>query len=235
MKQYYYQEAGNIHGPYTKDEFLSLGLRIGTLIWYTGLNGWVKIETIPELNISKPNKHVNSHKNKISVLLSTFALILLAVIIVTKTKDNNTREEVRRMSYTDPSIDFTMYVDKFYRDLEVYGIRAIKPQNITIKFSRLETTEKYKEWNGVSFGYNVDEIIEIYINPLSWEQSSKARRYWLMYHELAHDVLNAEHVAAIPANEGKLMYPYSTNFEVRDMDEFIEAFHAFFEEYSVKY
>jgi hypothetical protein len=31
------------------------------------------------------------------------------------------------------------------------------------------------------------------------------------------------------------MYPYSTNFEVRDMDEFIEAFHAFFEEYSVKY
>jgi Zn-dependent peptidase ImmA (M78 family) len=125
-----------------------------------------------------------------------------------------------------------MYVDKFYRDLEVYGIRAVRPETIIIKFARLETTNKYKGYNGVSFGYNNDDIIEIYINPLSWEQGSKARRYWLMYHELAHDILNAEHVEAIPENKGKLMYPHSSNFKISDMDEFIEAYQALFEEYS---
>ena len=50
-----------------------------------------------------------------------------------------------------------------------------------------------------------------------------------MYHELSHDLLNIEDFPATPANEGKLMYPYSSSFDVQNMDEFIEAFHELFE------
>lgn len=244
MKQYYYQDAGKALGPYTKEEILAKELRSGTYVWYPGLEAWVRIETIPELIAPTPKAIKKSttkstakleiklpNKKTLAIILSACIMIVLLCIAING-NENKIRNEIRRMAYVDPSVDFTMYVDKFYRDLEVYGIRAVKPENIIIKFSKLETTEKYKEYNGVAFGYHNDDIIEIYINPHSWKQSSKARRYWLMYHELAHDVLNAEHVAAIPANDGKLMYPYSTNFDVTDMDEFIEAFHAFFEEYS---
>ena len=233
MKQYYYQKDGKALGPFSKEEIIGLGLNAGTYVWYTGLEMWVKIETVPELQMIKRRSDINLHKKRSIIIISACILVILLLLGI-KTGEGSVREEIREMSYVDPSVDFTMYVDKFYRDLEVYGIRAVKPQNIIIKFSRLETTKKYKEYNGVAFGYKEDEIIEIYINPLSWEQSSKARRYWLMYHELAHDVLNAEHVAAIPENKGKLMYPYSTNFEVTDMDEFIEALHAFLEEYTLQ-
>jgi hypothetical protein len=239
MKQYYYQDAGNVRGPYTKEEIIAKGLRAGTYVWYPGLEVWVRIEAIPELATPTP-KAIHSQTSKAPKNLpskKTFAIISICIITVllfigNKGNEKKIRNEIREMSYIDPSVDFSMYVDKFYRDLEVYRIRAVKPENIIIKFSKLETTEKYKDYNAVALGYNNDDIIEIYINPYSWKQSSKARRYWLMYHELAHDVLNAEHVTAIPANEGKLMYPYSTNFEITDMDEFIEAFHAFFGEYS---
>jgi hypothetical protein len=227
VKQYYYQDEGKALGPFSKEEIIAKGLKTGTYVWYPGLETWVRIEAVSDLQ--KP-KQTRSNKNMLAIITSSIVILLFIIGLIMNF--NNERTEIRNMSYVDPSIDFSMYVDKFYRDLEVYGIRAVRPETIIIKFARLETTNKYKGYNGVSFGYNNDDIIEIYINPLSWEQGSKARRYWLMYHELAHDILNAEHVEAIPENKGKLMYPHSSNFKISDMDEFIEAYQALFEEYS---
>lgn len=227
VKQYYYQDEGKALGPFSKEEIIAKGLKNGTYVWYPGLETWVRIEAVPDLQQPKLTR---SYKNKLAIIVSCIVALLFIIGLIMNF--NNERTEIRNMSYVDPSIDFSMYVDKFYRDLEVYGIRAVRPETIIIKFARLETTNKYKGYNGVSFGYNDDDIIEIYINPLSWEQGSKARRYWLMYHELAHDILNAEHVEAIPENKGKLMYPHSSNFKISDMDEFIEAYQALFEEYS---
>lgn len=227
VKQYYYQDEGKALGPFSKEEIIAKGLKTGTYVWYPGLETWVRIEAVSDL---QQPKQTRSNKNKLAIITSSIVILLFIIGLIMNF--NNERTEIRNMSYVDPSIDFSMYVDKFYRDLEVYGIRAVRPETIIIKFARLETTNKYKGYNGVSFGYNNDDIIEIYINPLSWEQGSKARRYWLMYHELAHDILNAEHVEAIPENKGKLMYPHSSNFKISDMDEFIEAYQALFEEYS---
>ena len=73
-----------------------------------------------------------------------------------------------------------------------------------------------------------------YINPSSWQQFSKPMRYFLMYHELAHDVLNLDDLDNIAINEGKLMYPEISSYEKKNMDDFIESFHTLFEEHSKK-
>ncbi len=57
-------------------------------------------------------------------------------------------------------------------------------------------------------------------------------RYFLMYHELAHDVLNLDDLEAKSLNEGKLMYPAISSYENKNMDEFIENSHALFEKES---
>jgi hypothetical protein len=59
-------------------------------------------------------------------------------------------------------------------------------------------------------------------------------RYFLMYHELAHDVLNLDDLEAKPIHEGKLMYPEISTYEKKNMDDFIESFHAVFEAHAQK-
>ena len=57
-------------------------------------------------------------------------------------------------------------------------------------------------------------------------------RYWLMYHELAHDVLNVDDLKVIEANEGKLMYPEFSKYEGKSMDDFIESYKTLFRDKS---
>ena len=57
-------------------------------------------------------------------------------------------------------------------------------------------------------------------------------RYFLMYHELSHDVLNMDDLEDSVENEGKLMYPILTSYELKTMDDFIESSHTLFEEVS---
>jgi hypothetical protein len=59
-------------------------------------------------------------------------------------------------------------------------------------------------------------------------------RYFLMYHELAHDVLNVDDLEPIPKNNGKLMYPAIANYEHKNMDDFIESSHELFKEVAAK-
>ena len=101
-----------------------------------------------------------------------------------------------------------------------------------IKFSKLDQLDNTKHIHGLSFGSGDDDRIEIYINPSTWEQFNKPMRYFLMYHELAHDVLNLDDLEPKSWNEGKLMYPAISSYENKNMDDFIESTHALFEEQS---
>lgn len=136
-------------------------------------------------------------------------------------------EKVVKASF-DSKINFNMYVDKFYRDLEYFGVYPVRPEDIIIRFSELEQIKETTHIHGISFGYNNDDKIEIYINPNSWSKFNKAQKYFLLYHELAHDVLNADDVERIEMNKGHLMYPGISSFENLTMDEFIESSQEFF-------
>ena len=127
-----------------------------------------------------------------------------------------------------------MYVDKFYRDVGVYGIFPKKPKTTIIRFAKLDQLHNTTHIHGLSYGINDDDRIEIYINPSTWKSFNKPMRYFLMYHELAHDILNVDDLNEKNINEGKLMYPAIAVYENKDMDDFIESSHALFEEVAEK-
>ena len=225
MKQYYYQEGGKSYGPFTKKEIRSKNLPDGTYIWFKGLDAWIPIERAEDLR--KRPKNIST-KTLVIVAITAIGITVISSLISTISK-SRIDNEIRAAAYDDSIVDFSVYMDKFYRDLEIYGLRPQKPKTCIIKFSEIDKIKGATDINGVSFGHNNDGLVEIYINPTFWQQASKAQRYWLMYHELAHDLLNVEDLPATPANMGKLMYPHSSSFDVLHMDEFIEAFHNFFE------
>ena len=67
----------------------------------------------------------------------------------------------------------------------------------------------------LAYGKGDDSIIYIEVDPEKWAESSSQKRWYVLYHELGHDVLNLDHGQA-----GKMMF----NFANRDYtwDEFFE-------------
>lgn len=181
--------------------------------------------------------HQKQNKSKlIRLIIGMVILLVICFVIIKLTKrqsEANLYKEIVANSY-DGDVNFDVYVEKFYRDLAIYGIFPKKPKTTIIKFSKLDQLDYTTHLHGLSLGHNDDNRIEIYINPSSWQQFTKPMRYFLMYHELAHDVLNLDDLDNKPMNEGKLMYPEITSYEKKNMDDFIESFHVLFEEHSKK-
>jgi hypothetical protein len=132
----------------------------------------------------------------------------------------------------DTEEDFSFYIDKFYRDTEAFGLYPKKPKKTIVKFAKLDQISGVTHFHGISFGLGKDDLIEIYINPSTWKKFNKPKRYYLIYHELAHDVLNVEDLSNSELNIGKLMYPEIASYERITMDDFIEASHELFEQIS---
>ncbi|MDY0142845.1 MAG: DUF4339 domain-containing protein [Bacteroidales bacterium] len=197
-----------------------------------------KIEVPENKHLEKPiSVQLKTKKSKLSKWIIGIAILIVTsfviIILVQKQSEANLYKEIVTNSYNADE-NFDIYVEKFYRDLEFYGIFPKKPKSTIIKFSRLDQLDNTTHIHGLSLGYNDDSRIEIYINPSTWQQFTKPMRYFLMYHELAHDVLNLDDLDNKPINEGKLMYPEMSSYEKKNMDDFIESFHTLFEEQAKK-
>jgi hypothetical protein len=81
---------------------------------------------------------------------------------------------------------------------------------------------------GLSYGYMDDNNIIIKIDPTNWEKSSLVKRWYLLYHELGHDILNLDH-----GEGGKMMF----NFADKEYtwENFIEDRKTMFDIYKSKY
>ena len=180
--------------------------------------------------IKLPNSN-EFHKIRYVLVLFSFLLIVLFVKYFYKSSQEKMYDEIVANSF-EANVDFKIYIEKFYRDCEFYGLFPRRPDTIIIRFSKLDQLVKTTHIHGLSLGYNEDSKIEIYINPSSWNRFSKSSRYFLMYHELAHDVLNLDDLDNLPINEGKLMYPELSSFNNKNMDDFIECYHKLFDEIS---
>jgi len=181
--------------------------------------------------LSKEKKKSSSFSKWLIAIIVVILISLFTYSVIQNQTDVNQYNEIAANSY-DSDEDFDIYVQKFYRDLELYGIYPKKPKVQIIKFSKLDQLDNTTHIHGLSFGSGDDDRIEIYINPSTWQQFNKPMRYFLMYHELAHDVLNLDDLEAKSWNEGKLMYPATSSYENKNMDDFIESSHALFEEQS---
>ena len=201
-------------------------------------------KTIQEADIKKTapsQKKIakNNSKSKRNLKKGVFItfLILLVIVVIyfigNNQKENKLYQDISSSAY-EANVDFDFYVKKFYRDVEVFGIFPKKPKTTIIKFAKLDQLTNATHIHGLSYGMNDDDRIEIYINPSTWESFNKPMRYYLMYHELSHDVLNVDDLEDLPINEGKLMYPAIATYESKTMDDFIESSHELFEEVAAK-
>jgi len=263
MIKYFYSDGIEKFGPFTKDELKSQKITRTTKVWYLGLNEWTqlnKVESLndilvgipPELKKIEPYQETEYKKPAKNVLKNSFKLqnsskrfkwfigisgVLISLFIIWKLvisqSEANLKQEIVANSYSTDE-NFEVYIKKYYRDLGYFGIYPKKPKEVIIKFSKLDQLDKTTHLHGISYGLNDDSKIEIYINPSSWLKFSKPMRYYLMYHELSHDILDLKDLEAIPENKGKLMYPELSSYDNKNMDEFIESSHALFEEHSKK-
>ena len=74
----------------------------------------------------------------------------------------------------------------------------IEQSNIVAEFKELEDNIL-----GLSHGRNDDKLIKVYVDPVKWSNPSKSKKWYLIYHELGHDVLNLSH-----GNGGKMMFNF---------------------------
>lgn len=106
--------------------------------------------------------------------------------------------------------DLKSMVNVFLEDCKKNNITTPQINTLKATFEPLDGSTI-----GLSYGYNDDSVIIIKVDPKKWEKSSIQKKWYILYHELGHDVLNLEH-----GEGGKMMY----NFADRDYswDEFFE-------------
>lgn len=223
IKYYYLDTERKTIGPLTKSEFEKLNLKKGTKIWYTGLKQW--IDYVPT---EKPIAKSSARK---VWLLIVGVLAIIGIVWLCSNASSNSAMKRQIIEGAYDCEEFQMYLDKFYRDIEFIGINKRKPRTIIMKLAPMQYFENTKDYHGVSYGYKDDNIIEIYINEDSWKKFSRPQKYLIMYHELAHDILNIDDLPDTEENYGKLMCPVFSNLDKITMDDFIEMSHKLFEEY----
>ena len=96
------------------------------------------------------------------------------------------------------TFDIEGMVNLFITDANLNGLKII-PGSINVEFSDLE-----EGILGLSYGINNDKVVVIKIDRDNWFLSSPAHRWYVLYHELGHDILNLEHGFG-----GKMMDPVS--------------------------
>lgn len=261
MRKYFYADDKEKFGPFSEEELKRENLSRDTKIWFYGLDDWTLLSNIEELSsvlnsippdlpasgslpkeikttvsVVHPPQPTSSKKKVVYWAIGVVVVLFVCSMIYIKlpnTNDDDLHEAISANSF-ETDFDFQVYIDKFYRDIGVYGIYPKKPKTTVVRFSKLDQMDNTTHIHGISFGCDNDDLIEIYINPSTWANFNKSKRYYLMYHELAHDILNVKDLSSDLSNEGKLMYPAISDYESISMDEFIESSHALFEEVSTE-
>ena len=82
-----------------------------------------------------------------------------------------------------------------------------KKNNITTPLiTTLKATFEPLDGNTIalSYGFDNDSAIIIKVDPEKWANASKEKRWYVLYHELGHDVLNLDH-----GEGGKMMFNFA--------------------------
>ena len=107
--------------------------------------------------------------------------------------------------------DIPTMINAFITDLKYYFSQDNKETTIFNKVINGDIISKFKSLEGntiaLAKGYKDDNRVEVLIDPVKWKNSSSPKRWYILYHELGHDILNLEH-----GNGGKMMF----NFADRD-------------------
>jgi len=117
--------------------------------------------------------------------------------------------------------DLKLMVNVFLQDCKNHNIK-VGANQIFATFEKLDG-----QLLGRSYGINIDTKIILKIDPIKWEAASAPKRWYLLYHELGHDVLNLQH-----GNGGKMMFNFAE--KGYSWKEFWEDKNYMFESYKRK-
>ena len=222
VKYYYKDSIGQTKGAISEKELKRLHLKPDTLIWHRGLNEWIPVKTLfPRTSVPR----------KLYWLIGTIVFLVVCSLAYIAYSHSLHQRLLNNSYYSE---EFDIYLNKYCRDIDAFGITIVKPISTSIRFAPMQFFEDSKDYYGLCYGYENDEVIEIYINEDAWKSLTRAQKYLVMYHELSHDLLNVKDLPNTYNNQDKLMCPVFNRFESLTMDDFIERTHAFFEEENVK-
>jgi len=152
---------------------------------------------------------------------SSTAVILVMLVGLIRQHGYSSKNYVKTQEY-ETSKELKPYIDKFFRDLNSHGIYPAIPTKFIMKFSSLDSHKSTSHVHGLSFGFEDDDKVEIYINKNSWNSFNKAQKHYIVYHELSHDILNLDDLNDSIENYGRIMFPYISRYNGLKMNDFIE-------------
>ena len=106
-------------------------------------------------------------------------IVLLAVMMLTSCN----REVTPTFNSVHP------YLKEYYIEFMELTGHVNKSEVIMIEFSKLMP----KGVLGIAIGMNADSTVLVKINTMHWNELSDNQKWWLVMHELSHDILNWEH------------------------------------------
>lgn len=95
--------------------------------------------------------------------------------------------------------DLEAMVKFFLEDCKKFNIKVPEINTLKATFEPLED-----DIIALSFAFGDDSMINIKVDPEEWAKSSIEKRWYVLYHELGHDVLNLEH-----GQGGKMMFNFA--------------------------
>jgi hypothetical protein len=113
-------------------------------------------------------------------------IVLIALLILTSCN----REVTPVLKSVHP------YLKPYYTEFMELTGHVNTSEVIMVEFSKLMP----KGVLGIALGMNADTTVLVKINTIHWNELSENQKWWLVMHELAHDILNWEH------GKNRLMY-----------------------------
>ena len=106
-------------------------------------------------------------------------IVLIALLILTSCN----REVTPVLKSVHP------YLKPYYTEFMELTGHVNTSEVIMVEFSKLMP----KGVLGIALGMNADTTVLVKINTIHWNELSENQKWWLVMHELSHDILNWEH------------------------------------------
>lgn len=161
-------------------------------------------------------------------ILAFFALAIVCIFAYSSGLQEKQLSKIELDAYNGVNeAELVAYLDDFIEEAANHAIHldGAKSRNIQISFTNLN----YGRVMGISWEMNNNESVVINIMASSWKNMSDAKKKYLMFHELGHDLLNLPHETTpmMKANLPQSPSMEITNQHIKQMFEYHVAIHGY--------
>ena len=114
------------------------------------------------------------------------------------------------------------YIDKFISDAKTnhnIDLSYVNKKDRLILFKELEGDKIASAYN-----MNEDDSVLVLVDPENWYDANQPKRWYIIYHELGHDILNLDHGECGPMMNERASGNYSWNRLEKDKNTMFEMY-----------